>query len=83
MGTWFWYLLKAKNALSLKMATNSAANWGIFFYSSKKKKSGENITISFIFGVLRSNKLLFLHLQSHFRVFQPIFTQETCVVFYC
>ena len=38
MGTWFWYHLKAKNALSLNMATNSAAYSGIFIYSPKKKK---------------------------------------------
>ena len=39
MGTWFWYHLKANNALSLNMATKSAAYGGIFFYSPKKKKN--------------------------------------------
>ena len=39
MRTWFWYHLKAKNALSLNMATNSAGYCGIFLYSPKKKKN--------------------------------------------
>ena len=42
MGTWFWYHLKANNALNLNMATNSAAYCGIFFYSPKKKNIEKN-----------------------------------------
>ena len=41
MGTWFWYHLKAKNALSLNMAISSTAYFGIFFYSPKKENNGE------------------------------------------
>ena len=58
MGTWFWYHLKAKNALSLNMSTNSAAYCGIFLYSPKRKKMRKK-NIIFVFGDLRSNKLLF------------------------
>ena len=72
MRTWFLYHLKAKNALSLNMATNSAAYRGTFFYYPKKEKNEKYIFISLIFGALQSNKLLFLPFQSHFQVFQPI-----------
>ena len=60
MGTWFWYHLKAKNALSLKMTTNSAAYRGIFVYSPKKEKNERKIKISFVFFFLRANKVPFL-----------------------
>ena len=42
MGTWFWYHMKAKNALSLNVAANSAAYCGIFIYSPRKEKKIEN-----------------------------------------
>ena len=38
METLFWYHLKAKNALSLNIATKSAAYCDIFIFSPKKEK---------------------------------------------
>ena len=43
MGTWFWYHRKAKNALNLEMATNSAAYCKIFSIVPRREKMRKKI----------------------------------------
>ena len=66
MGTWFWYHLKAKNALSLNMATNGAAFLSIV---PRRKKHEKKIHISFVFCVLRANEYFFCNFKAIFEFF--------------